>query len=129
MHGGINLIDKRQCFSATVESVADRMATLKLVFFFGGLSYDSGNVRAPPSPKANASPFLPQCEGTGTLVPHVTMGITVAAAEFHCQWSDGLCSADISRLKSVSHIERPRKAQLPYMKIPLQFDYHVTLDG
>jgi hypothetical protein len=33
MHGGIDLIDKRQCFSATVESVADRMATLKLVFF------------------------------------------------------------------------------------------------
>jgi len=33
MHGGINLIDKRPFFSATVESVADRMATLKLVFF------------------------------------------------------------------------------------------------
>jgi hypothetical protein len=70
MHGGIDLIDKRQCFAATVESVADRMATLKLVFFLAACRTIQGMSVLPPAPKANASPFLPQCEVT--LVPHVT---------------------------------------------------------
>jgi hypothetical protein len=82
MHGGIDLIDKRQCFSATVESVADRMATLKLVFFLAACRTIQGMSVLHLRQKPTHPLFCHKCEVT--LVPHVTMGITVAAAEFHC---------------------------------------------
>jgi hypothetical protein len=101
-------------------SVADRMATLKLVFFLAACRTIQGMSVRHLLQKPTHPLF---CHN----VPHVTMGMTVAGVEFRCQLSDGLRSANISRLKSLSHIQRPRKAQLHSMKITvwLSRDYHM----